>query len=298
MEKDARYFIVGVFVILGLVAAVGFSLWLVGMPKGQNRVLYTVYFTDPVSGLKEGASVQYRGVDVGKVLDVRLDESREDLIKVDIAVEKGTPIAGSTQASLSMLGITGLIYMELTTALGDRTSPEEKEGERYPVLPGNGTQLAKILQDIPEITRDLRELGRKLNNFFDDQNTQRLSQTLENAEALSRDLNGLLTPENVERATSMIANLSEASADVKGIAARFERTADEIEKAVASLNEMVSSNKENVNRFTGEGLSQITETAREAQKAVEALRAMSDKLSRDPSQIIYKPQSRGVQIPE
>lgn len=115
MEKDARYFIVGLVVSIGMIALVGFVLWLAGTHESQDREMYTVYFTDPVSGLKEGASVQYRGVEVGKVLGVRLSNSREDLIKVDIAVKEATPIGQSTTASLEMFGITGLVYMELTT---------------------------------------------------------------------------------------------------------------------------------------------------------------------------------------
>ena len=155
MEKDARYFTVGLLVSIGVIALVAFTLWLVGGDKGANKERYTVYFMDPVSGLTEGASVQYRGVEVGKVIEIRLSEKREDLIKVDITVEEETPIAQSTEATLAMFGITGLVYMELTTETGDRTPPSEIQGEEYPVLKGNGTQLAKIFQDIPQITKQV-----------------------------------------------------------------------------------------------------------------------------------------------
>lgn len=298
MEKDARYFIVGISVIVAFVALIGFTIWLIGAPKSEEQKIYTVYFTDPVSGLKEGASVQYRGVDVGNILDIRLSKTREDLIKVNITIDKETPIGSSTTATLAMLGITGLVYMELTTEAGEYEPPERIEGEPYPVLKGNGTQLAKILQDIPQITKQISELGDKLNKFFDEENLNKLTQTLENTEKLSRDLNGLLTPENINNANLTLENFSSASTDIKDISARFEKTADEIDNAVESLNDMISNNKENVNRFTREGLNQITETSREAKKAVKAIRKITEELSQDPSQIIFKPQPRGVEIPE
>ncbi len=296
MEKDARYFIVGLVVSIAMIALVGFVLWLAGTHESQDREIYTVYFTDPVSGLKEGASVQYRGVEVGKVLRVRLSSSREDLIKVNIAVQEATPIGQSTTASLEMFGITGLVYMELSTETGETRPPQTVPGEPYPVIKGSGTQLAKILEDIPMITEQVLEVVEKLNSFFDPKHTALLSQTLENTERLSRDLNGLLTPANVNNASTTIENFSEASADFKDIAERFDQTASEIERAVASLNEIVSSNKDNINRFTGEGLNNITETSREAEKAAEAIREMSEKLKRDPSQLIYRPRSSGVEI--
>lgn len=106
----------------------------------------------------------------------------------------------------------------------------------------------------------------------------------------------MLTPENVNNASTTIENFSEASEDFKTMAERFDQTASEIERAVASLNEIVSSNKDNINRFTSEGLDNLTETSREAEKAAEAIREMTEKLNRDPSQIIYRPQASGVEI--
>lgn len=296
MEKDANYFIVGVLVSIGMISLVAFVLWLAGTHENQNRHPFTVYFTDPVSGLNKGASVQYRGVEVGKVLGVRLAEEREDLIKVDISIDDTAPIRASTQATLAMFGITGMVYVELSTEPGDTTPPPRMKDEDYPVLKGNGTQVAKIMQDIPMITKEILEVAEKLNKFFDDEHTTLLSQTLKNTESLSRDLNGLLSDENIQNASSTIENFSAASQDFKDIAARFDQTANEIEEAVKALNTMVSSNQQNINRFTGEGLSNLTKTTKEAEKTVQSIRSVTDKLRRDPSQIIYRPNSDGVEI--
>jgi phospholipid/cholesterol/gamma-HCH transport system substrate-binding protein len=296
MEKDARYFIVGLLVSIGLITLVMFIIWLAGAQDTKNREIYTVYFTDPVSGLNKGASVQYRGVDVGKVLDIRLSKNREDLIKVNIAVDDTTPIRATTQATLAMLGITGLVYVELTTEPGDVKAPQRIQGEEHPVLQGSGTQVAKILQDIPKITQEILQVAEKLNQFFDAEHTELLSQTLKNTESLSRDLNGLLSEDNVRHASETMENFSQISADAKDIADRFEQTANEIEEAVRALNDMVSSNQANVNRFTGEGLQSLTRTTKEAEKTVESIRSVTDQLRRDPSQIIYRPNSNGVEI--
>src|ERR1043166_3293080 len=50
MERDAKYFTIGAFVSLTLLALVGFSIWLAGVHDFARHTRYTIYFTDPVSG--------------------------------------------------------------------------------------------------------------------------------------------------------------------------------------------------------------------------------------------------------
>lgn len=296
MEKDAKYFLVGIFVTLVLAALIAFSIWIAGTHDNQIYEGYTVYFTDPVSGLKEGASVQYKGVEVGKVQDIRLAPERKDLIKVDIEIEENTPIRAGTNASLSMLGITGLVYMELTTELTDTQPVPYIQGEKYPVIRGNGTRLAKLLQDIPEITENTLEVTRRINAFMDDENIAVLEQALKNLEGMSRDMNGFLSPKNVAYASAMIENLSDSSEDIQEMIEKFEKTAAKIEKTVQIVSEMIARNQSSVDNFARDGLDQITQMSHETQKMAVSIREAAEKLNDDPSQLIYQPSHRGVEI--
>lgn len=296
MEKDAKYFIVGVFVSLGIVAMISFTIWMAGSSGSENYERFTVYFTDPVSGLNEGASVQYKGVQVGKILDIRLAPERKDLIKVDIEVEENTPIRAGTQAKLALLGITGMVYMELTTELTDTEPVQFVTGERYPVIQGSGTQLAKLFEDIPQITEQIMEISEKLNGLLNEENMASLDATLINIEKITRDMNGLLSAENVSNASIMLANFSESSEDMKVMIDRFEKTADEIDQAVNAISAVVTKNEASISQFTQEGLDQITAMTREVRKMAESIRETADNLNEDPSQILYQPTYRGVEI--
>ncbi len=298
MEKDAHYFIVGIFVIAAVAGLIGFSVWLAGGKESAHTSNYTVLFTDPVSGLKEGASVLYRGVDIGKVTGVRLSPSRKDLIIVDIQVDDSTPIRADTEAQLATLGITGLVYMELSTEVTDTSPPRRVEGEKYPVIRGNGTQLAEIFRDIPDITKRILEVTDKITSFLDDETVAGMRASIANIRDLSQDFNGLLSTENVANAGTILQNVADASADASEITSRMSEIADEIEKMANTFDDMIASNKANIDKFTNEGLSQVTSTAIEARKMVQSFREMADKLNRDPSQIIYQPQSTGVEIPK
>jgi phospholipid/cholesterol/gamma-HCH transport system substrate-binding protein len=151
MEKDANYFAVGIFVSLSLMALVGFLIWLAGFHSTGHYDRYTVYFTDPVSGLNVDAPVNYKGVEVGKILAMRLSADRSDLIKVDIEVKDSTPVRAETLAKVELSGITGQSSIELATETTDTTPPRQIPGEQYPVLKGTGSPLADFFDNLPKI---------------------------------------------------------------------------------------------------------------------------------------------------
>ncbi len=298
MEKNSHYFIIGLFVSVSLLAFTIFVIWLAGTHDMRNYKRYTIFFKDPVSGLKNSAVVQYRGVDVGRVMDVRISPGRNDLIKVDIEVDDATPIFASTEASLAQQGMTGIVYMELTTTEGDTQPPKIVEGENYPIIAGRGTQLSKLFQDIPKITTQILELGEKLNTILSEENTESLSLTLKNVQTITQSMNALLSEENINNTTTAMRNAAEASEDIGDIADRFNNTADEIDKAVASLNGILTDNRADIDRFAGSGLNQITEMSRETKRMAESVRRLADKLEQEPSRLLYQPNYRGVEIQE
>jgi len=156
MEKEANYFTVGVFVSLTLLALVGFTIWLAGVHDFARYQRYTIYFTDPVSGLVEEATVKYKGVDVGKIETLRLTPDRNDLIKVDVKVKEDTPVRASTVATIELQGITGQNFIDLTTAPADDKPPPVLAGEKYPVLKGTGSRVNRILNEVPQVTAQVR----------------------------------------------------------------------------------------------------------------------------------------------
>jgi len=155
MEKEANYFTVGVFVSVTLLALVGFSIWLAGVHDLGHHDRYTVYFTEPVSGLSDAAVVKYKGVEVGKVLKLRISPERSELVKVDIEVKDNTPVRAETSASVAIQGITGQSYLELATNNADKTPPARLADEKYPVLKGTGSRIDKFFDELPKVSRNM-----------------------------------------------------------------------------------------------------------------------------------------------
>lgn len=298
MEKNSHYFIVGLFVTAALMALAFFVIWLAGSHDSRNYERYTIHFEDPVSGLKQSAVVQYRGVAVGYVSDMRLDPNNNDLIKVDIEVDSSTPVFKSTRATLGQQGFTGIIFIELTTDDGDTEPALRLEGERYPVIRGSGTQLSKLFENIPQISKRILELTDKMNAVFNDETIASLQTTAKNIEKLSADMNGLLNEQNVANASVALENLAASSETLPQLIERFNNTANEIDQMTQTLNGVLTDNRGDIDKFMGTGLKQITEMSRETREMAESIRRLADRLEQDPSRILYQPNYRGVEIEE
>lgn len=298
MEKNSHYFIVGIFVTTALMALTFFIIWLAGSHDSRRYERYTIYFEDSVSGLKQSAIVQYRGVAVGYVNEMRLDPKRNDLIKVDIEIDSSTPVFQSTRATLGQQGFTGIIFIELNTQDGDTQPAPRLDGERYPIIRGSGTQLSKLFEEIPKITKQVLVLTEKMNDVMNEDTIASLQNTAKNIEKLSTDMNGLLSEQNVTNTTMALQNLATASETLPQLVERFNQTANEMDEAAKTLNSVLTDNRGDLDKFMGTGLKQITEMSRETRQMAESIRRLADRLEQDPSRILYQPNYRGVEIQE
>ena len=110
MESDKHYFFEGLFIIGFSVAAAIFAVWL-GSTGRHDDVLYRIHFPDSVSGLSVGDPVKFRGVDVGTVKTMIIDPDNARLVLVEVRLRKETPVKTDTRASLTLKGITGVVYI-------------------------------------------------------------------------------------------------------------------------------------------------------------------------------------------
>ena len=108
--------------------------------EGRDRhsyVPFEIYFTGSVTGLSEGGSVRYLGVDVGRVRRIRLDRRSAERVQVIADIDESAPIDRNTTAQLSLMGVTGLLYI-------DEGQKEFHELNATPDGPLNGLSLPAL----------------------------------------------------------------------------------------------------------------------------------------------------------
>lgn len=107
MKRASLETVVGIFVLAGILCLAYLSIKL-----GKMEILGGDYYQlnadfSSVSGLKEGASVEIAGVEVGRVDRIRLDTRKGDVAKVYLRIQSGVKLTDDTIASVRTRGIIG-----------------------------------------------------------------------------------------------------------------------------------------------------------------------------------------------
>ena len=306
MERNVNYILVGIFVASALLSLFVFTIWLAGTHDTREYSRYTVHFDSAVGGLEEGSVVKYRGVSVGRIIGIRLAQDRPDLIKVDIEIEKSTPVREQTRGALKPQGITGLSFIELKTEGSDQGKPKKIEGERYPVIMAEPSQLDKIFEDAPELTGNLialsarlTSIATKVDTLMNEENMEKISgsivntyDTSENIKLATANLSKILNDENTAAISTILTNVEGSSGKIDGVVTR----ADKISQNLEILSNSLVGNKEGLEKFSGEGLDELTFLIRDARGMVTAIKDLAGTLNEEPSRIIFQPNYDGVKI--
>ena len=91
METRAHHVVIGLFTLIVVSAALLFCLWLTNSGSDRQFRLYDIVFNEPVSGLSQGSTVQYSGIRVGEVTQLRLDRDNPNKVWARIRVSASTP---------------------------------------------------------------------------------------------------------------------------------------------------------------------------------------------------------------
>jgi phospholipid/cholesterol/gamma-HCH transport system substrate-binding protein len=309
MDRDANYVAVGAFVLLVIAMAVTFVFWYTDQQDKQIYLRYEIYFPGTVSGLNRGSPVRYLGVDVGKVARIMIDPERRNRVLVIADIEATAPIDGRTQASLSLQGITGLLFIDLQQDRKATAPGVLAEGLHYPVIRSTQSDFDVLVSNLPALTTHLVELVERFNQLFSDENVRSVKATLDNVRLASERL-----PGTVREAQELVADVRHAAQEVGGAAADLRvieaHTAPDIESAMANirrvadnlaktsdrLEHFVADNEPGVSRFTHQSLPEFEQLLRESRQAARDFRDLSRSLKQNPSQLIYEPNYRGVEV--
>ena len=223
METRASYIAVGAFVLALLVGLLGFVVW-IGKFQGRTELArYDVLFKGSVTGLQVDGTVRYRGIAVGRIIDIRIDPDNIELIRVTIEVKADTPVRKDTVASIELQGITGGTYILLTGGLQASQSLPKTTVAPYPVLASKPSALEELFQGTPELIAKANILVDRVTLLFSDQNEKAIGDILENLRTLSGSFAG--GSNNVQ---SLLQNGAAAAEKVGRMSEEFEQLAKDL----------------------------------------------------------------------
>jgi phospholipid/cholesterol/gamma-HCH transport system substrate-binding protein len=128
MEIRARFVLIGVFVLAVVAAGFGFVYWIENTSGLGKQTSYRIRFDQSVSGLLLGSAVQFNGIRVGEVTDLKLDKDDPRRVLVTIAVAADTPVRADTTVGLVFGGLTGVPEIALTGGSPSSPPPAASDG--------------------------------------------------------------------------------------------------------------------------------------------------------------------------
>lgn len=313
MEREANYTAVGAFVLLVLAMGGLFIYWYADSRDQRNFTRYEIYFDGSVSGLTEGSPVRYLGVDVGRVLRIRLDRRAADRVLAIVDIDSTTPVSDRTLAQLSLQGVTGLLYIDLQQEAVSGSNQKvfaSVPGQEYPVIRSVRSNLDSFISSLPELAARLNDVAERANTLLSDKNLTAAASLMGNLERAGKAL-----PTAAQDAGALMVELRAATAESRQViaqiqgatqraapdlAAAMERlrvTSENLAAASQRLDGLVADNRADLRSFVRDGLPQFEALVRDGRAAAQEFQQLSRSLRENPSQLLYQPAVGGVEIP-
>lgn len=295
METRAHYLLVGGFTLLGGAAALLFALWLARYGSDDDQLPYDVLFREPVSGLSVGAPVQYSGIRVGEVQSLTLDPSDPRRVWARINVSERAPIRTDTQASLTLLNITGASGISLSD--GSPGSPRlHDEVDGVPVLEAEPSPLARLRINTDELLVQVTTLLENANRILSEDNAARLARILDNLDTVASGLaeqqatlrEGLQSlADSGRRLDALLVRLDE-QLEQRGapLLDSANRAMEHVEQLSRQLERVVEENRPLISSGL-QNLQEVGPAIRDLRQLLNSLRTVSQSLENNPGGLLF-----------
>jgi len=297
MYSRVNYTVVGLFVLLFGIGLVGFSFWLAKYGLRQKYDLYKIYMYESVAGLSKDSVVKLRGVDIGRVKEIRIDPEHIERVEILLNIKQGIPIKEDMVAHTSLVGVTGLLNIEIEG--GSNEAKTLKPTEEYiPVIKSSSSWFDATKKDIGTLTVRLVNLLEQTDKLLSDENIETLSRILKNTEVLSAK-GSLLLDETNSTVVAFKTAVENLNNDAGVITQVFTKLGNETIPAVKKLRETT----QNFNRMTLKVEKSLDRGDYDIKKIFEPLlvdmeilseqvNALAKEFKESPSDILFKSRKR------
>ena len=294
MENKAYALAAGLFTLLLGAAVLLAGMWLSG--DTYEKVYYVLESKSPVTGLYEQAAVRFRGVDVGKVTQLRFDRKNSRVILIEIGVQPGTPVTRSTYAEIRPQGVTGLSYVMLDDS-GESSEPlppsTQYNSPRIAVRP---TLLENLFAASQDTLADVRQVAQRVSALLSDENRQRFSSTLASMQSASERLAALAKSAEpgvqnfgalMSDARGTLKNAEKVMNDLSGAAREVAKRMDAIDRVAVSADKAGASIGALADSVTSESLPRINALVEELTRTTRGLDRLVRDVKEQPQSVVF-----------
>jgi len=310
METRAHYVAVGAFVLAVIIAGFVAVVSLGRVEFAQDLKRYYIFFRGSVSGLSRGSLVQYNGISVGRVLDIRVDP--DDLEKIEVTVEidtKVVKIKTDARAFVDTNLLSGVATIQIRG--GTREAPDlvAEAGHKYPVIAAGSSVFQRVSETGPQLLERLMVAVDNLNDLLNEQNRKAVSESLQNVRAIteafvapSKEVGELVANANaaVREMTTLLDHIDQSYANKGGLKDEasqalndFDRLAKGLIDTNRQLQQVLQENRPGLHEFTQATLAQVGNLVSDMQRFIAGLSRFVSSVERDPARLLFGERREG-----
>jgi phospholipid/cholesterol/gamma-HCH transport system substrate-binding protein len=311
LEREARYAVVGLFALTAVAMAFGFIWWYSDAGDRREYARYEIHFFGSVSGLAQGSPVRYLGVDVGRVERLHVDTEHPRRVKIVVEIDSTAPISGATEARLGLLGLTGLLFLDLREDPRRVASTPLVKGDRYPVIRSRKGDIEAFLERLPDAIGHAARVMDRVERALSQENIDAVGQSL----ASIREATGEL-PELSRNASTLVNELERTASEVGALSRQLSGVVDDsrpdfaaaldsvraaserLAGTAASIERIVAGNEGALSRLAGSGGGDLQQLMIEVRDTNAEVRALTRQLRENPSALLREQPETGVELPQ
>lgn len=298
METRAHHVLIGLFTVIVVAAALLFGLWLAKVNTAKAFQDYEVVFNEAVSGLSKGSPVQYNGIKVGDVIQLKLDpvDPRKVLARIRLAGD--TPVKQDTHAKLVLTGLTGISNIQLTGG-SPASPPLLGQRGKLPVIVADPSPLTKLLANGEDLMTSINEVVARANQLLSDENVAHINHTLAHLDQTTGaladqrgDIRQLLQQLTLasRNASATLAQTEQLARNANGLVSGQGKAAMDsmqasmasLQRATASIDDLLKVNHDALDSGM-RGVGEIGPVVTELRKTLDSLHSISRKLDDNPA---------------
>lgn len=312
METRAHHILVGTFAIIAFLVGLGFVLWLSKTSADREFGYYDVVFTEAVTGLSKGGLVQYNGIKVGEVTQLKLDPDDPRKVVARVRLDGDTPVKLDTEARLGLLGVTGTAFIQLSGGSPTSKPLLPTETHPIPIIMAKESALSKLMSSGDDIVTSANQSLLRIGQLLSKENIEHVSSTLEHFDAVAAtiadqrgDMAKALSQlaESSGELKSTLSTLHEMASttnelintDVRKVMLSTDKAIRSIERVAGSADRMLDENQAAIANFSDQGLRQIGPTLLDLRETLRSFKQLSDQLGSSNTLLLGREQPKEFQ---
>ena len=302
METRAHHILIGLFTVLVVAFGLGFGIWLAKAHSDQEWNYYDIVFNEAVTGLSKGGAVQYNGIRLGDVMQLRLDPEDPRRVLARVRVVGDTPLHKDVHAKLALTGVTGVAIIQLSGGSPGTPLLVGQDGA-VPMIVADPSPFARLLSGGEDLLTNVSQAAAHANKLLSKENIQRIENTLEHLDHTTgviaderEDIRTLIKQLVVttQQANETLADSRTLVRNANGLVegqgketlASAQRAMASLEHSMASVDRLLNDNSDAINGGAA-SLGELAPALHELRDTLGSLRSITRRLDENPSGYLF-----------